>query len=151
MPYEKVCKIQTQQINMVEDESDGDLDYSDLMEVIEVAIAIVDIEKKMLMSDHKKDNWYVDSRASKHVTSNSIFLHDIIKTHSSLSVRSINGHAHGVEGNDHAKLKLNGSIKKITNVFYVPCMKNILISIDALTYKGNLVVFNSKRCFILNE
>ncbi len=103
------------------------------------------------MSEHKVDNWYVDFGANKHVTSNSILLHDIVEIHSSFSVRSVNRHAHGVEGNNHAKLRLTGSINKITNVLYVLGMKNNLIFVGVLTNKGHLVVFNSKRCFILNE
>lgn len=136
---------------MLEDENDGDLDYNDSVEVIEATITIVDVEKQILMSEHKINNWYADFGASKHVTSNSILLHDIVETHSSFSVRLVNRHAHGVKGNNHAKLRLNGLINKITNVFYVLGMKNNLIFVDALTNKGHLVVFNSKRCFILNE
>ncbi len=49
-------KFKPNKINMVEDESDGDLDYSDEVEVIEAIIAIVDLKKQMLMSEHKKDN-----------------------------------------------------------------------------------------------
>jgi hypothetical protein len=74
---------------MVEDENDGDLNYSDSIEVIEATITIVEIEKQMLMSKHKVDKWYVDFGASKHVTSNSILLHDIVETHSSFSVRLV--------------------------------------------------------------
>ncbi len=102
------------------------------------------------MSEHKEDNWYVDSRVSKHVTSTSILLHDIIETHSSFSVISVNGHAHGVKNNHRVKFRFNGSMKIITNIFYVLGMKNNLIFIDVLANKGHLVVFNSKRCLILN-
>jgi hypothetical protein len=55
---------------MVEDENDGDLDYSDLVEIIEAIIAIVDLEKQMLMNEHKKEHWYVNSKAHKHVMGN---------------------------------------------------------------------------------
>jgi hypothetical protein len=66
----------------------------------------------MLMSEHKKDNWYVDSRAYKHVAGNWSLIHDIVETHSSSSVRLVKRHAHGVEGKGHAKFWLNGSIKE---------------------------------------
>jgi hypothetical protein len=74
---------------MVEDENDSDLDYYDSIEVVEATITIVDVEKQMLMSEHKVDKCYVDFGTSKHVTSNSILLHDIIETHSSFSVRLV--------------------------------------------------------------
>jgi hypothetical protein len=77
--------------------------------------------------------------------------HDIVETHSSSSVRLVKRHAHGVEGKGHAKFGLNGSIKKITNDLYVLGMKNNLISIGVLANKGHLVVFNTRRCFILDE
>ncbi len=86
MPYERVFKIWAQQINMVEDESDGDSDYNDLVEIIEATIATVDVKKQMLMNEHKEDNWYVDYGTSKHVTSNSSLLHDIIENHSSFNL-----------------------------------------------------------------
>jgi len=78
-------------------------------------------------------------------------LHDIVETHNSSNVRLVKRHAHGVKSKGHAKILLNGSIKKITNDLYVHGMKNNLISIGALANKGHLVVFNTKRCFILNE
>ncbi len=78
MPHEEFLKIWAQQINMVEDENDGDLDYSDLVEIIEAIIAIVDLEKQMLMNEHKKEHWYVNSKAHKHVMGNWSLLHDIV-------------------------------------------------------------------------
>lgn len=103
---------------MVEDDIDGDSNYNDHVEIIEATLATIDVNKQMLikMSEHKEDNWYVDSGASKHVMGNSCLLHDIVKTHTSSSVISISGHTHGVEGKGHAKLRLNGSMNKIMNV-----------------------------------
>jgi hypothetical protein len=119
MPYEKVFKMQAQQINMVEDDNDGDSNYNDLVGIIETTIATIDLNTQMLIktSEHKEDNWYVDFGAHKHVMGNSSLLHGIVKTQSSSSVISTSGHTHGVEGKGHAKLRLNGLMKKIINVF----------------------------------
>jgi hypothetical protein len=119
MPYEFFFKIQAQQINMVEDDNDGDSNYNDPIKIIEATITTMDLNKQMLikMNEHKEDNWYVDSRANKHVMGNSSLFHDNVKTHSSSSVISTSGHTHGVEGKCHAKLRFNGSIKKIIDVF----------------------------------
>ncbi len=121
MPYEEVLKIQAQKINMVEGDNDGDSNYNDLVEIIEIVVATIDLKKQMMikMSEHKEDNWYVDSRASKHVMDNSTLFHNIVKIHSSFNVISINRHTHGVKSKGHAKLWLNGSMKKIINVFKV--------------------------------
>ncbi len=104
---------------MVEDDNDGDSDYSDSIEIIEITVTIIDLEEKMLikMIKHKEDNWYVDSITNKHVMGNSSLFHGIIKTHGSSSVISTNEHTHGVEGKAHEKLRLNGLMKKIINVF----------------------------------
>jgi hypothetical protein len=119
MPYENVFKIQAQQINMVEDDNDGDSDYNDPIRIIKATIATIDLDKQMLMkmSEHKEDNWYADCGANKHVMGNSSLFHDIVKTHSSSSVISTSGHTHGVEGKCHAKLRFNGLMKKIIDVF----------------------------------
>ncbi len=136
MPYEKVFKIQAQQINMVEDGNDDDSDYSDTIEIIEITVTIIDLNKQMLikMTEHKKDNWYVGSGISKHVMGNSNLLHDIIKAHSSSSVISTSEHTHGVESEGHAKLRFNGLMKKIINVFQAPTTKGVpvcqVISLD---------------------
>jgi len=108
MPYEEVFKIQAQQINMVEDDNDDDSNYNDPVKIFKVAVATTNLEKQMLikMSEHKEDNWYVNSRANKHVMGISSLLHDIVKTHSSSSVVSTSEHTHGVEGKGHAKLRL---------------------------------------------
>jgi hypothetical protein len=41
---------------MVKDESVGDSDYSDSVEVTEATIATIDVKKQMLMNEHKEDN-----------------------------------------------------------------------------------------------
>lgn len=62
-------------------------------------------------------------------------LHDIVETHSISSVQSTSGHARGVEGKGHVKLRLSGSIKTIMDVLYVHRMKNNLIYVGVLADK----------------
>lgn len=90
------------------------------------------MDDKRAKSDHVR---FLDSSCSNHMCSkNEIFceLDDNFKE----SVKVGNNSSLEVHGNDNIRIEIDGTIHVITEVFYVPDLKNNLLSIGHLQEKG---------------
>lgn len=103
--------------------------------------------------DNKKDpSWFVDSGATKHVTGNKSVLTKVTPKLDTAKIKIAGGHEFSVERKGNVNLKqLDGEVKSLQNVTYVPGVKKHLLSVGALTDKGYTLVFNSKQCVIFDK
>ncbi len=99
---------------------------------------------------HEKDtNWYFDSRATSHVTSDVGKLTNIRKAIGVTNIKSTGGHTHKVHGKGIAIVVYQNETKSMNNILYVPSVKKNLLSIGALVDMGCIVVFGKAKCWIL--
>eukprot|EP00794_Sanderia_malayensis_P011867 gene11867-biopygen9507 len=100
-----------------------------------------------------KDNWWIDSGATQHMTSDKKQMTDYVAFKKPLQVRIADNtilHAYGKgtvsllvhDGNE----KLNMSLK---SVLYVPKIRNKLLSLPSMTEKGVEVQFKGQSCKVV--
>lgn len=103
------------------------------------------IEKKI-----DKDLWFLDSGCSNHMCCNrhwfSSFDGSFVET-----VRFGNCTRMAVKGQGTVKVKINGILQIIADVYYVPGLKNNLISIGQLQERGLKVVFEDNECKVYHK
>lgn len=101
-----------------------------------------------------KDNWYVDSGASVHMTNN-IHLLDNLKKVQNREIIVANSARLTVRGVGDIKIKINTPTGEksliIRDVNYVPEMCANLISVHQLVRDGYRVIFNEKGCSIFDQ
>ncbi len=122
--------------------------YEKSVNIFETIVNNLEIEN----SKNTSDIWYLNSGATKHVSRNkSSFkgLNFFVKIH---NVKFIGGQIHDVHEKGKIKISSNFSkIKIISNVFYVPSLSKNLLFINMIADKGNIVVFDSKKCLVINN
>jgi hypothetical protein len=95
------------------------------------------------------DEWLIDSGASTHVTRDKNLLtsvQEVAPGHS--NIRTAGGKIFPISRQGIAQLKRNKAVKQ---VFYIPELRNNLLSVGKLTNLGYMVVFGPRRCFILDR
>lgn len=101
--------------------------------------------------DATNDKWYFDSGASIHITKNPQCLFDVSSNEDNFV---------GVANGEHLKCEKKGKVEFFTSqgrqvitsdVSYVPGIELNLLSIHQITKKGNYVVFNENKCYVLDE
>ncbi len=74
------------------------------------------------------------------------------KFYQSLKRKIWRGPNHGRHGKGKIKLSFSfGKIKAISNVLCVPNLSKKLLSIGMIINKGNIMVFDSKKCLVINN
>lgn len=101
-----------------------------------------------------RDNWYVDSGATAHMTNR----RDILKNVKVIKQKEViiaNDRKLKAElmGDINIKLSVDGTEKEcvIKNVFYVPNLCTNLLSVKKVTNEGYEVTFRGNTCFVKNE
>ncbi|CAJ2672444.1 unnamed protein product [Trifolium pratense] len=107
-------------------------------------------EEILLMAHAEHDEksvelWFLDSGCSNHMTGNKKWFTDIDEQYQQ-SVKLGNNFKMAVVGRGNVKLHVNGIMQVITNVYYVPELKNNLISIGQLIEKGVSVLIQNGEC-----
>lgn len=106
------------------------------------------------LNQSMKDNWYIDSGASAHMTDNLLCLNNVRKV-SGKDVLIANNEKLKVECIGDATIEVHDGdeiIKCIIkNVLYVPKMCTSLISVKQLTTQGLTVLFEQDECKVLDE
>ncbi|KMQ91985.1 gag-pol polyprotein [Lasius niger] len=102
----------------------------------------------------RKDDWFVDSGASAHMTGNREYFTQIHKAHLSHIIVA-NDVSLSVQGTGDVKVKisLHGTIDQITvkDVLYVPGLSPNLLSVSEMTAKGLTLKFEAETCQILDS
>lgn len=100
------------------------------------------VELNLTQPDH--NSWYIDSRASQHVTGNPELLHYISSKRKSNSIKTMPGELLSISRKGDVYFYLGGEIKQVPKVLYVSCVKNYICLIEIFIDKGHYIAFNSK-------
>ena len=100
-------------------------------------------------STSNKFDWFIDSGASSHMTSNSDLLRNFIKKQTG-EIVTANGVSVAVEGVGEVCLKIGGREINVKNVLYVPKINVNLLSVSKMVEKGNVIKFDKNNCIIKN-
>ena len=95
--------------------------------------------------------WYMDSRASSHVTTNYQSLDQLQLGTSGQEICTAGGEIHLIQGSGSAYVQIPPSEIKLTNVKYVPSFHKNLMLIGAVADTSNLVFFSKENCFTLDQ
>ncbi|KAJ8773199.1 hypothetical protein K2173_028376 [Erythroxylum novogranatense] len=112
----------------------------------------VEIKEEMLLMVFEEikigdqtDTWFLDSGCSNHMCGNKEYFFDLNKSFRE-SVKLANNSSLFVAGKGNVRLQINGMTQIITGVFYVPELKNNLLSIGQLQEKGLAILFQGDKC-----
>lgn len=99
--------------------------------------------------------WYIDSGASQHMTNNKDSMVHYQECASPELVRMGNNYEIKAyrKGNIWIEVKANGVYKpaELVDVLYVPALGKNLLSVSAVTKRGNTVSFEKGKCSIFNS
>ena len=100
-----------------------------------------------LYGNNREDAWFLDSGCSNHMCGDKDMFCELDEKFRQL-VKLGNNTRMTVLGKGKIKLVLNGMQHMVTNVFYVPELKNNLLSIGQLQEKGLAILIKSGTCKI---
>lgn len=103
-----------------------------------------------MLSVCRKDEWFMDSGASSHMSPHS----DILFERKKASVSEItiaNSERLSVECAGKSRITLNDENVDINDVLHIPKLGVNLLSVSKIVSHGNTVVFNSKGCSIYDD
>lgn len=106
-------------------------------------------EAMLLMSyvDEEKDVWFLDSGCSNHMCGDKALFSNLNESFRQM-VKLGNNSRMTVIGKGNVRLKVNGSSHVVTEVLYVPELKNNLLSIGQLQEKGLAILIQHGKCKI---
>lgn len=96
-------------------------------------------------------DWFVDSGASRHMTSRRDILDDFQPSTDATHISLADDRTLGVAGCGTARIVVNGVGIVVRNVLYVPGLKANLLSIEAIMSSGNRVIFEDNTMSIFNR
>ncbi|CAJ2658399.1 unnamed protein product [Trifolium pratense] len=115
-----------------------------------------DEHEEMLMMAQNQSNvntnqvWFLDSGCSNHMIGTKEWLFDYDDTFRE-TVKLGDNSTMSVMGKGNVKISLQGKISVITDVYYLPNLRNNLLSIGQLQQKNLTIVFNKDTCKIFHE
>ncbi|KAH9687063.1 hypothetical protein KPL70_014633 [Citrus sinensis] len=120
---------------------EGGANYAELDESEEMLLmAYADFN-----DDKNKEAWFLDSGCSNHMNGSKEWFTDIDEQFRQ-SVKLGNDIKMAVKGRGNVKFQVNGITQVITNVYYVPELKNNLLSIGQLQEKGVTILIKDGVC-----
>ena len=96
-----------------------------------------------------EDMWFLDSGCNNHMCGKKEYFSDFDGSFRD-SVKMGNNSSMLVMGKGNIRLQVNGKVQIITGVFYVPELKNNLLSIGQLQEKGLNILFQGKKCKVFH-
>jgi hypothetical protein len=112
-------------------------------------------EEMLLMAlvDHEEINtehtWYLDSGCSNHMCGDKTLFSELDNSFTE-SVKLGNNSKLGVQGKGRIRFEVRGIVFVIPEVFYVPDLKNNLLSLGQLQEKGMKVLIKHGKCKIFH-
>ncbi|MCI01710.1 retrovirus-related pol polyprotein from transposon tnt 1-94 [Trifolium medium] len=98
----------------------------------------------------KKEIWYLDSCCSNHMIGNKEWLFDFDDSFRE-SVRLGDDSKMAVMGKGNVKLNVEGIIQVIIDVYFLPGLKNNLLSIGQLQQKNVTIIFSNDQCKVYHD
>ncbi|KAL0420698.1 UNVERIFIED_CONTAM: hypothetical protein Slati_3092700 [Sesamum latifolium] len=103
-------------------------------------MAYVDVDATI-----KPDTWFLDSGCSNHMCGKKDYFTDFDENFSD-TVKLGDNTSMVVAGKGNVRLKVNDMVQIITGVFYVPQLRNNLLSVGQLQEKGLSFLFQHEKC-----
>ncbi|PNY02869.1 copia-type polyprotein [Trifolium pratense] len=101
-------------------------------------------------SNDKKAVWYLDSGCSNHMVGNKEWLFDFDVIFRE-SVKLGDDSKMAVMGKGNLKLNINGMVQARTDVYFLPGLKNNLLSIGQLQQKNVTIIFEKDQCRVFHD
>jgi len=98
----------------------------------------------------QKGVWFLDSGCSNHMCGIKDWFFDFDDKFKE-SVKLGDNSRMAIKGKDNIKLKIEGITQVITDVFYIPELKNNLLSIDQLQQRNLTIVFKQDMCKVFHN
>ncbi|KAL4378121.1 hypothetical protein GQ457_02G036680 [Hibiscus cannabinus] len=98
----------------------------------------------------KSDEWFLDSGCSNHMCYKKDYFADLNEEFVD-SVKLRNNASLTVKGKGNVRLQIDNNIQIITEVFYVPELKNNLLSLGQLQEKGLAVLIQHNHCKVYHS
>jgi hypothetical protein len=112
----------------------------------------VDVLVVLSLQLKRKQEWFIDSSASKHVTKNKGCFKFLDSHNGPISFRSTRRQTHFVEGKGDVSFQLHmGEIENVTNVLYLSGLTKNLLLVGSIINKGNIIIFDVSKCLILDS
>ena len=96
-------------------------------------------------NSRREDVWFLDLDCSNHMYENMQWFSNIDETFKH-SVKLGNNTRMGVMGKGNIRLEFNGTTQVVTDVYYVPALKNNLLSIGQLQERGLAILIHNGEC-----
>lgn len=103
-----------------------------------------------LLSVADKNEWYVDSGASSHMSPHSDILSEQ-KTADTDGIKAANNSRMEVKSTGNCNLNIGEKYVQVTDVLHVPNLSANLLSVYKIVCQGNTVVFDANGCHIYNS
>ena len=98
---------------------------------------------------NREDMWFLDLGCSNHMCGKKEYFLGFDGSFRD-SMKLGNNSSMVVTGKGNVRLQVNGIIQIITGVFYVPELKNNLLSIGKLQVKGLIILFQKGTCKVFH-
>lgn len=97
----------------------------------------------------KEEVWFLDSGCSNHMTGNKKWFSDLEEV-VNRTVKLGNDMRMAVVAKGSIRVKLNGMTQVISDVYYIPELKNNLLSIGQLQEKGLAILIKDGTCKVFH-
>lgn len=103
------------------------------------------------LTKYQNQHWYMDSRASNHVTRVRAKLQWIEGNSSGHTVKIADNGVHQVGAAGSSIVKIVSSKIKLGNILYVRTLTHSLLLVGSLIDQGHIIVFTNLQCIILSR
>jgi len=101
------------------------------------------------LNEGNKTDWFLDSRCSNHMSGNKDWFSELDETYRH-KVKLGNDAQIVVMGRGSVQIILHGITHVFSHVFYVPELKNNLLSIGQLQQKGLMITIQHNKCVVIH-
>ncbi|PNX61211.1 copia-type polyprotein, partial [Trifolium pratense] len=122
----------------------------------EAKYAEADYEEEFLLmtgkdcEEFETERWYLDSGCSNHMVGNKNWLYEFDENYRD-TVKLGDDSKMNVVGKGNIKLRINGRVHVITEVYYIPGLKTNLLSIGQIQQKNVTIIFKNDTCKIFHD
>ncbi|CAJ2659262.1 unnamed protein product [Trifolium pratense] len=122
----------------------------------EAKYAEADYEEEFLLmtgkdcEEFETERWYLDSGCSNHMVGNKNWLYEFDGNYRD-TVKLGDDSKMNVVGKGNIKLRINGRVHVITEVYYIPGIKTNLLSIGQIQQKNVTIIFKNDTCKIFHD
>jgi transposase InsO family protein len=124
--------------------------YAEFNEREEVLLMAQESSQEAVYDDSNMEMWFLDSGCSNHMVGRKDWLFNFDESFREM-VKLGDNSKMPVMGKGSLKLHIGGMVQVITEVYYLPGLKNNLLSIGQLQQKNLTIVFSNDLCKVYHE